>query len=88
MALGAGNRSASDARKTAARASIVRQFPALWRQGFDAAGEIDVAVIEIERAALPETTAYRAFTPEHLNGPLEQVEIGTSVLCRDPKVPT
>jgi Trypsin-like peptidase domain len=59
---------------------LYRGGKSLWRQGIDAAGEIDVAVIELERAALPETTAYRAFTPEHLNGPLEQVEIGTSVL--------
>jgi S1-C subfamily serine protease len=52
----------------------------IWRQGLDAAGEIDVAVIEIERSALPETTVYRAFTPEHLTGPIEQPEVGTSLL--------
>ena len=28
----------------------------IWRQGQDTAGEIDVAVIEIDRAALPEKT--------------------------------
>jgi Trypsin-like peptidase domain len=52
----------------------------LWRQGLDTAGEIDVAVIEIERPALPATTVYRAFTPRHLYGPLDQVEVGTSLL--------
>ena len=36
---------------------------ALWRQGRDTGGDIDVAVIEIERAALPKTSVYRAFTP-------------------------
>jgi hypothetical protein len=39
-----------------------------------------VAVIEIERAALPETAVYRAFTPQHLHGPLDQVAVGTSLL--------
>ena len=39
-----------------------------------------MAVIEIERPALPGTTVYRAFTPEHLRDPLEQVPVGTSLL--------
>ena len=39
-----------------------------------------MAVIEIERAALPETAVYRAFTPQHLHAPLDQVAIGTSLL--------
>ena len=59
---------------------LYRDGKSLWRQGVDTAGEIDVAVIEIERSALPETTVYRAFAPEHLHRPLEQVEVGTSVL--------
>ena len=36
--------------------------------------------IEIERAALPKTAIYRAFTPDHLPGPLDQVPIGTALL--------
>jgi len=52
----------------------------IWRQGLDGAGEIDVAVIEIERDALPETTVYRAFTPAHLPANLDAIEIGTSLL--------
>lgn len=52
----------------------------VWRQGLDAAGAIDVAVIELEREALPPTAVYRAFTPEHLGMPDEVVEIGSSVL--------
>lgn len=59
---------------------LYRDGKNIWRQGLDTAGEIDVAVIEIERAALPETTVYRAFTPEHLHDPLDQVEVGTSLL--------
>jgi hypothetical protein len=51
-----------------------------WCQGLDTAGGIDVAVIEIDRAALPKTTVYRAFTPQHLLGRFDQVEIGTSLL--------
>ena len=45
---------------------LYRDGKSLWRQGTDSAGGIDVAVIELERAALPATMAYRAFTPEHL----------------------
>jgi len=52
----------------------------LWRQGTDTAGEIDVAAIEIERAALPTTTVYRAFTPAHLPGAGDWVEVGSSLL--------
>lgn len=52
----------------------------LWRQGFDAAGEIDVAVIEIDRAALPEPAVLRAFTPAHLPERYDRVELGSSLL--------
>jgi len=53
---------------------------AVWRQGNDVGGEIDVAAIEIERNALPATTVYRAFTAEHLHRPPAQVEVGSSLL--------
>jgi len=59
---------------------LYRKGKSIWRQGLDTAGEIDVAVIEIERDVLPEKTVYRAFTPAHLHDPLDQVEIGTSLL--------
>lgn len=36
-------------------------------------------MIEIDRAALPETTVYRAITSKHLGGPPEQVEVGTTL---------
>jgi len=52
----------------------------IWRQGLDTAGEIDVAVIEIERSALPDTAVYRAFTPDHLTQPSDLVEVGTALL--------
>ena len=51
----------------------------MWRQGRDAAGDVDVAVVRINRAALPAQVAYRAFTPQHLMGS-KPVEVGTSLL--------
>jgi S1-C subfamily serine protease len=68
------------ARSTGFSIPLYRDGKSLWRQGLDAAGEIDVAVIELERSALPETTVYCAFTPEHLFGSLDQIEVGTSLL--------
>ena len=59
---------------------LYRNGRAVWRQGVDHGGAIDVAVVEIDRAALPLTTLYRAFTPDHLPGNCEQVEVGTSLL--------
>jgi hypothetical protein len=59
---------------------LYRDGHSLWRQGKDAAGEIDVAVIEVERHALPETVVYRAFTEAHLQDPTDEVEVGSSVL--------
>jgi hypothetical protein len=38
----------------------------VWHQGRDGAGEIDVAVLEIDRKALPPNTVHRAFTTAHL----------------------
>ena len=53
----------------------------IWRQGLDSAGEIDVAVIELTRGALPATTLYRAFTVAHLHQPSDEaVEVGSSLL--------
>jgi len=60
---------------------LYRDGKSIWRQGQDSAGEIDAAVIEIERSALPATTVYRAFTPQHLPAPDERVEVGTSLLA-------
>ena len=49
----------------------------VWRQGLDTSGEIDVAVIEIERDVLAKTAIYHAFTPNHLYEPTDQVEVGS-----------
>ena len=59
---------------------LYRDGKSLWRQGKDGAGEIDVALLEIERDALPRTALYRAFTPRHLHEPERRVEVGTSLL--------
>ncbi|NWG87071.1 MAG: trypsin-like peptidase domain-containing protein [Hydrogenophilaceae bacterium] len=68
------------ARSTGFSIPLYRNGKGLWRQARDSAGEVDVAVIEVERAALPGSTVYRAFTPEHLLAADDQVEIGTSLL--------
>jgi len=52
----------------------------VWHQGSDAAGEIDVAVIEIQRSALPDSVLLRCFQPAHLQGSLQEVEVGSSLL--------
>lgn len=59
---------------------LYRNGESVWRQGLDAAGEIDVAVIEIEQAVLPARMLFRAFTPDHLAGSENQPEIGASLL--------
>ena len=51
-----------------------------WRQGTDASGEIDVAMIELDRAALPPSAVLYAFTPAHLQQLDDPVEVGSSVL--------
>jgi S1-C subfamily serine protease len=59
---------------------LYREGTSLWKQGTDTTGEIDVAVIEIERDALPEGTTYRSFTPGHLLSDDDQIEIGSALL--------
>lgn len=68
------------ARSTGFSIPLYRNGESLWRQALDKAGEIDVAVIELDRNALPSTTHYVAFTPHHLLRPTDQVEVGTSLL--------
>lgn len=51
-----------------------------WKQGRDSGGEIDVAVIEIDRALLPDTAHFHSFTVDHLQVSLDEIEVGTSLL--------
>jgi hypothetical protein len=59
---------------------LYRKRVSVWREGRDSAGNVDVAVIKIDREAMPATAVYRAFTPEHLGKNFEQIEVGTSLL--------
>lgn len=59
---------------------LYKDGKSIWRQGKDAGGEIDVAVIELDRAALPKSVALRCFTPAHLQHSLGEVEVGASLL--------
>lgn len=59
---------------------LYHQTLSLWRQGQDGAGAVDIAVVELQRTALPQTLIYRAFTPSHLLDQLDPVEVGTSLL--------
>ena len=68
------------ARSTGFSMLLYRNGKPVWRQGGDGSGDIDVGVIEIERAALPEPTIYRAFMPDHLPSAFETIETGASVL--------
>lgn len=53
---------------------------AVWRIGEDGAGPVDIAVVELERGALPAGLVYRAFSPAHLVQPSDHVEVGDSLL--------
>lgn len=68
------------ARSTGFSIPLYRNGKSLWRQALDTAGEIDVAVIELERGAFPATAHFSAFSPENLLGPSDHVEVGTSLL--------
>jgi S1-C subfamily serine protease len=59
---------------------LYRDGKSVWRQGTDAGGQIDVAVIELDRTVLPQSTVLRCFTPTHLLHSLQEVEVGTSLL--------
>jgi S1-C subfamily serine protease len=68
------------ARSTGFSIPLYHDGKRVWREGVDGAGTVDVAVIEIEHAALPATAVYRAFTPHHLHSSVGQVAVGTSLL--------
>ena len=71
---------ANMAKSTGFSMPLYRAGKSVWKQGEDTGGEIDVAVLEIERKALPATAVLRAFTPEHLCDPAQPLEIGSSLL--------
>jgi S1-C subfamily serine protease len=59
---------------------LYKDGKSVWRQGKDDGGEIDVAVIELDRAALPADVDMACFTPAHLQRSLDEVEVGSSLL--------
>ena len=59
---------------------LYREGKSVWRQGKDSGGEIDVAVIELDRKVLPAEVEIACFTPAHLQHSLDEVEVGSSVL--------
>ena len=52
----------------------------LWYQAVDSAGDIDVAVIELDESALPGGFFYRSFTEEHLVPADANIDIGSSLV--------
>jgi len=67
-------------RSTAFSVLLYEDGGSVWRQGSDSAGQIDVAVIELKQAALPDSVVLRAFTPEHLQANLGDIEVGAPLL--------
>jgi hypothetical protein len=59
---------------------LYKDGKSIWRQGTDSGGEVDVAAIELDRAALPESAVIRMFTPAHLQQSLDDIEVGTPLL--------
>jgi len=59
---------------------LYRHGKSVWREERDSKGPVDVAVLELERPALPAPLLFRTFTVAHLVEQLDQVEVGTSVL--------
>ncbi|WP_300655222.1 serine protease [Hydrogenophaga sp.] len=59
---------------------LYNEGEAVWRQGRDSGSEIDVAVIELDRAALPDESVIRAFSPAHLSNSFADVHPGESLL--------
>jgi S1-C subfamily serine protease len=67
-------------RSTGLSVLLYQDGKSIWHQGKDASGEIDVAVIALDRTALPDTVELRAFTPDHLLTSLDDIEVGTPLL--------
>jgi len=59
---------------------LYEQKRRIWREKSDRSGPVDIAVIELHKAALPPNLAYRAFKPHHLAAEYDQVEIGAALL--------
>ena len=58
---------------------LYRKGLADWHQAEDTGGEIDVAVLELDRGALPEGTVLHAFNPDHVQGLSTGIQVGQPV---------
>jgi hypothetical protein len=58
---------------------LYRNGQGLWRQGRDLGGEVDVAAVEVDRAALPPSASLHSFSPDHLLRSLAELEVGTAL---------
>jgi hypothetical protein len=58
---------------------LYRDGNAVWRQGSDSGGPIDVAVLELDRQSLPAAMVLRAFEPRHLELGPSPIEVGASL---------
>lgn len=67
-------------RSTSLSVLLYRNARSAWHEGKDSGGDIDVAVIEIDRAAMPADAAIACFSPAHLQGSLQEVEVGGALL--------
>ncbi|MDB5899926.1 MAG: hypothetical protein JWP22_1132 [Ramlibacter sp.] len=67
-------------RYTAVSVPLYEKQKSRWRQGRDSGGEIDVAVLEVDRAALPPGAVLRAFTLAHMQATLAEIGIGKPLL--------
>lgn len=59
---------------------LYREQQPLWRELRDEQGLIDVVTLQLERSALPTSAPLEAFTPAHLLGDLDSVEVGAAAL--------
>jgi len=60
---------------------LFRDRKSVWRDAADGGGAVDVAVIEIDREALPGSAVFAAFTTDHIQRAHERVVIGSGLLA-------
>lgn len=53
---------------------------AAWRQGSDSGGDVDIAVVPLDRTLLPPSATWRSFEPHHLQLALADLTVGEPVL--------
>ena len=52
-----------------------------WKTATDGGGEIDVAVVEIDRSALPPSAYFQSFKPKNLPSPADRIDVGSTLLA-------